>query len=88
MSATEQRLAANRINALSSTGPVTLEGKAIASRNATRHGFLSARLFLDDEDPSEFQALFEDLCRSLAPVGTLEYPSGDGRLVEGWRSGL
>lgn len=77
MSTTEQRLAANRANALHSTGPATASGKAAASSNATRHGLLSAKLFLDDEDPSEFQAMFSDLWRSLMPVGTLE-----GSLIE------
>ncbi len=77
MSTTEQRLATNRANALHSTGPVTVTGKASASRNATRHGLLSAKLFLDDEDPAEFQAMFGELWRSLNPVGTLE-----GSLVE------
>ena len=72
MSVTEKRLAANQINALRSTGPVTFAGKAASSRNATRHGLLSAKLFLDDEDPAEFQAMFLDFCRSLNPVGTLE----------------
>lgn len=77
MSTTEQRLAANRANALHSTGPVTVGGKATASRNATRHGLLSAKLLLDDEDPSEFQAMAADLWRSLNPLGALE-----GALVE------
>ena len=61
MSTTEHRLAANRANALHSTGPVTAGGKATASRNATRHGLLSGKLFLEDEDPSEFQIMFGDL---------------------------
>ena len=85
MSTTEQRLGANRSNALKSTGPVTMEGKTIASLNATRHGFLSARLFLDGEEPSDFQALFEDLSTSLAPVGTLEAILIERMAVTIWR---
>ena len=85
MSTTEQRLAANRINALCSTGPTSQGGKAIASQNATRHGLLSARLFLDDDDPDQFQALFEELCASLVPVGSLEITLVERIAVTLWR---
>ena len=67
MSTSKQRLAVNRANAKNSTGPATIEGKAIASRNATRHGFLSAKMFLEDEDPAEFQTMFGELMESLRP---------------------
>ena len=85
MSTTEHRLAANRANALHSTGPVTAGGKATASRNATRHGLLSGKLFLEDEDPSEFQIMFGDLWRSLNPVGALEDSLVERVAVTLWR---
>ncbi len=85
MSSTEQRLAANRANALGSTGPISTEGKAIASRNATRHGLLSAGLFLDDEDPAHFDMLLGDLVQSLAPVGTMELVLVERIAVTLWR---
>ena len=44
--ATEKQIAANRANAKRSTGPRTLAGKTISSRNACRHG-LSNSLRLD-----------------------------------------
>lgn len=37
----DARLAANRANAQHSTGPVTPEGKAASSRNATKHGIFT-----------------------------------------------
>lgn len=85
LSNTEHRLAANRANALHSTGPVTARGRATASRNATRHGLLSGKLFLEDEDPIEFQAMFGDLWRSLNPVGTLEDSLVERVAVTLWR---
>ena len=44
--ATEKQIAANRINALRSTGPRTLRGKSRSSRNALQHG-LSISMLLD-----------------------------------------
>ena len=85
MSVTVKRLAANQANALRSTGPVTFAGKAIASRNATRHGLLSAKLFLDDEDPAEFQILLGELWRSLNPVGGMEAMLVERVAVTVWR---
>ncbi len=85
MSTTEQRLTANRANAQLSTGPSTVEGKAVASRNATRHGLLSRKLLLDDEDPEEFQALAADLCRTLGPVGMAEAVLVERVAVTIWR---
>lgn len=85
MTTTEQRLAANRVNALQSTGPVTADGKAIASRNATRHGFLSTRLFLDDENPDDFHGVLCDLDRSLVPVGAMESALVERIAVTLWR---
>ena len=85
MSTTEQRRAANRANAQGSTGPLTKEGKAIASRNATRHGLLSAKLFLDDEDPAEFDMLLGDLMRTLSPLGAVEMVLIERIAVTVWR---
>src|SRR5271170_5565340 len=44
--ASEKQIAANRANAMRSTGPKTLAGKLASSRNAFRHG-LSGLLRLD-----------------------------------------
>jgi len=41
---TKKRLAANRRNALKSTGPKTLEGKAVASMIALKYGLRSSSL--------------------------------------------
>lgn len=85
MSTPEQRVAANRANALLSTGPSSAEGKAVASRNATRHGLLSRKLLLDDEEPEEFQALAADLCQSLCPIGMAEAVLVERIAVTIWR---
>lgn len=85
MSTSEQRLAANRANALKSTGPKTKNGKAVACLNATQHGLLSARLFLDDEEPAEFQRLLADLDSTLNPIGAIELTLVERIAVTIWR---
>jgi hypothetical protein len=45
--ATERQIQANRLNALKSTGPRTLEGKAISRANAVKHG-LAADVLVSD----------------------------------------
>lgn len=85
MSTINQRLAANRANALQSTGPVTPDGKSICSANATKHGVLSKKLLLDDEDLAEYETLLADLERSLNPVGVVEIALVERIAVTLWR---
>ena len=70
--ATPARLAANRQNALRSTGPRTPEGKAVACQNARTHGLLSRQVLLPDEDADQLAAVRQQLHAQLAPVGALE----------------
>ena len=85
MSTSEQRLTANRANAQLSTGPISSEGKVQASRNATRHGLLSSRVLLDDEDSGEFENLSDDPCQSLRPVGRAEMAIVERIAITIWR---
>ena len=68
-----------------STGPQSAAGKAKVSQNAVRHGFLSCKLFIGDEDPGEFELLVDDLTSSLKPVGTLELALIEKIAVIMWR---
>ena len=68
-----------------STGPRSAAGKAIVSRNAVRHGFLSGKLLIGDEDPAEFELLVDGLTSSLKPVGTLELALIEKIAVIMWR---
>lgn len=81
----DARLKANRANALRSTGPNSAAGKAMASRNATRHGLLSRQVVLSDEDRGEFAAFARAMRRALAPVGTLERTLSDRAIAASWR---
>lgn len=66
----------NRENAARSSGPRTLEGKAVVRLNALKHGLLSKELVISQgdgkEDANEFATLLNDLCNELSPQGTIE----------------
>jgi hypothetical protein len=64
---TAAKLAANRANAMKSTGPRTLAGKARAAQNARRHGLRA--VFLPDEG---FTQEVKDLARLIAGDGAPE----------------
>jgi hypothetical protein len=68
-----KKLAANKRNSQSSTGPRTAAGKAISSRNAVKHGLLSARLTqLNDQNAKDFAHVLAILQQDLQPVGVWE----------------
>src|SRR5918994_1209006 len=67
-----RKAAANRQNALKSTGPRTPEGKAAVRLNALRHGLLSEDIVLPGEDEEALRELAERLRAELQPVGELE----------------
>ena len=76
---------ANQQNALKSTGPRTVGGKAAVAGNALKHGILSNRLVLPDENAVEFQVLLDGLSRSLCPVGDLELTLVEKIAINLWR---
>ena len=69
---TTKQAAANRQNALRSTGPTTAEGKATASTNAFKHGLRSAAPVLPDEDAADYADLQRELYDELQPIGAIE----------------
>jgi hypothetical protein len=57
----ESKMAANRRNGRKSRGPRTVAGKAIASRNALRHGFAAVTLHAPTP-PEEIDRFARALC--------------------------
>ena len=67
------KLAANRRNGQKSKGPNTEEGKSRSRWNAVKHGVLSRRLLvLNDDDRQTYALLLENLARDLNPGNALE----------------
>jgi hypothetical protein len=54
--ATPAQIAANRANALKSTGPRTAEGRAASRFNAIKHALDAESLVIPGEDSAEFEA--------------------------------
>jgi hypothetical protein len=82
---TNKQFKANRRNALKSTGPKSIEGKAVASKNALKHGLLSKELLLPDEDAKTLIELRRGIYKALQPEGTLEELLLDRIIFGFWR---
>jgi hypothetical protein len=71
-----RKIAANRKNALRSTGPKTEEGKNKVRLNSLRHGLLSREVVIEKgdckENRAEYDALLESLVAERQPVGMIE----------------
>ncbi len=71
MTCSPARLAANRANALKSTGPKTEGGKAASRCNALKHGLTGEGVALSGEDAAEVARRFEAIRGELHPRGEL-----------------
>jgi hypothetical protein len=72
MSTTPAQLAANAINARSSTGPRTPEGLSASSKNATTNGLYATHDFIRPGEEHLYEELNASLFHDLAPIGMLE----------------
>jgi len=83
--ASEAQVLANRANALKSTGPRTGAGKAIACRNAVKHGLTGGPDVIRSEDQGAFDAHRERMLGELAPVGSIESALAERVVSLSWR---
>jgi hypothetical protein len=84
---TDAKLAANRANALLSTGPQTAGGKAAVALNPVRHGIFAAVPVLPTEDPEEWAAHRAAVVEDLGPEGGLEVALAERAALVLWRMG-
>jgi len=83
--ATRKQLKANQDNARKSTGPRSVEGKLMASKNSLKHGLLSRTIILPNENQDEFQELSYELGQSFQPIGRLEEELCAMMVTDIWR---
>ncbi len=70
--ATPSQIHANRLNALKSTGPRSVEGKAATRFNALKHGIDAGSLLVPGEDSAEFEELRAAYYEQFQPSGPVE----------------
>jgi hypothetical protein len=83
-----RKVEANRKNALKSTGPKTLRGKAYSRTNAVKHGLFVKHLEkfqLGKEDAQEFVKYHGQVRDELQPIGILEESEVEHIAVCWWR---
>lgn len=86
---TEKQLTANQQNAQLSTGPSTMNGKAIVATNAIKHGIFTKDLILSSESEKEsiedYEELLYNLVDSLGPCNQIESLLVEKIAVDFWR---
>jgi hypothetical protein len=80
--ASAKQVAANRQNALKSTGPRNTQNVRF---NALRHGLRAKILVLPDEDPAEFNRLLQDLEAEWQPQTPTEFIQVERMAVNYWK---
>jgi len=83
--ATPAQIAANRRNALKSTGPRTAAGKAASSRNSLRHGLAARAAAVPGEDPADLARFRAELMAALAPRDAREEWLAETVVEAAWR---
>jgi hypothetical protein len=81
-----KQVAANRHNALRSTGPRTPAGKRASKLNAIKHGLRANEVVIPgQEDPAEFRELVQSFYDDLRPQGCTESCYVDDIALAEWR---
>jgi hypothetical protein len=77
---------ASRHNGAKSKGPVSPEGKANSSRNATTHGLFSSAILLESESEAEWRQLEKDLIARFQPADNVELNLINEMAIASWRA--
>ena len=80
----DARLAANRANALKSTGPRSPDGKAVSSLNGLIHGLRASIVVLPGENADDFEVIRTDLIDEFQPQTPTEQRLIDTMAASHW----
>jgi hypothetical protein len=83
--ATESQILANRLNCQKSTGPSTIEGKAVASQNSVKHGLLAEQDVITSESEADFNLYRQQLLDELSPISPMESMLAERIVTLSWR---
>jgi hypothetical protein len=83
--ASPAQIAANRANALLSTGPATPEGKSAVRLNAIKYGIHAESIVIPGENPDEYQAFVKFQLDAWCPQDTAEQQCVDQLTTTLWR---
>ena len=83
--ATPAQLAANRANALRSTGPRSVEGKSVSRFNALKHGVDAASVTLPGEAPDAYRALADAYDETYKPPTVMHRFLVDSMIRADWQ---
>lgn len=81
----EIQIKANQLNSLKSTGPKSEAGKGVVSMNSRKHGILSTRLLLPEENSDEFHALKDSILDQYKPQTPIECILANNLIETAWR---
>ncbi len=82
--ATNAQIEANRLNALKSTGPRSVEGKAVSRFNALKFGLEARSRVIPGEDPEQLEILSRAYYEHLQPANPLECFMVDSIVAADW----
>jgi hypothetical protein len=82
--ATQAQIDANRLNAMNSTGPRSVEGKAATRFNALKFGLDAQSLVIPGEDPAALEALTSGYHQQFHPANPLEAHFVDALIRADW----
>jgi hypothetical protein len=83
--ATEAQIRANRANALKSTGPRSVEGKAVTRFNALKHGLDAASVVFPGENPAAYDFMVATYDEELQPQTPTERFHVDSMIQANWQ---
>ena len=81
---TLRQIEANRRNAAKSTGPRSVEGKAVSRMNALQSGIHAESVIITDEDPEALTQLAETFYRDHQPQTAMECALLDNVIRDTW----